>query len=182
MKQLPLLDLPGDATGTVRGALVSPCGTYRYTLDRVWAPVRPRAVFIMLNPSTADAQFDDPTATRCRGFAEREGCGSYTVVNLFALRSPDPRVLRAHPDPVGPENDFHLRAVLNRRPKLVIAAWGAHPFAAARAAYVQELLTTPLVDLRLRLTCLGTTKNSHPRHPLYVRRDQPLIPLKRRHP
>jgi hypothetical protein len=172
MRQPTLLNLP-DPTGTVSSALISADGQYRYILGRTWEPLKPRAIFIMLNPSTADNVQDDRTIGRCRSFAEREGCGSLTVVNLFALRSTDPRALRTHRDPVGPENDFHLRGVLTQNPGRVIAAWGAHPFAADRAAYVQELLADT------RLTCLGTTKAGHPRHPLYVAGNQPLIPLRK---
>lgn len=179
MNQLPLLDLAdAPSGGMLRGALLSPCGTYRYTLDRIWDPSLPGAVFIMLNPSTADAAVDDPTIRRCVSFAQREKCGSLTVVNLFGLRSTDPRELSRHPDPLGPENDFHLLRVLHEQPARVIAAWGSHPFARARARAVAELLAPELANLKLRLTCLGTTKDGHPRHPLYVRNDAPLIPLR----
>lgn len=161
------------------GARLSPDEVYRYTLDRVWDTTLPRAVFVMLNPSTADARVNDPTIVRCRGFAEREGCGSLSVVNLYALRATDPAELKDHPDPVGPENAFYLRSVITQNPRLVIAAWGAHRMAAARVPALEEILRDPLTGRRIRLMCLGTTKSGAPRHPLYVRRDQPLTPLGR---
>ena len=81
---------------------------YRYLLTRRWGTV-PAMVWIMLNPSTADAFAEDPTIRRCLIFAHREGCGGLTVVNLFALRSTDPKALTRHPDPVGPANDTFIR-------------------------------------------------------------------------
>jgi hypothetical protein len=167
-----LFDLPG--AGELSGAMLSPCRTYRYTLDRTWDASLPVALFIMLNPSTADASEDDPTIRRCRSFATREGCGGLTVVNLFALRSTDPAALTSHPDPVGPDNDTRIALALDRQPAVVIAAWGSHPFARSRARQV----AAPLARLR----CLGTTKGGDPRHPLYVRGDAPLIPWPTDHP
>ena len=74
-------------------ATISPCGSYRYTLTRdlglAMKPKRP-CLFVMLNPSTADALMDDRTIRRCKGFATREGCTSLTVVNLFAFRATNP--------------------------------------------------------------------------------------------
>jgi len=166
-----LFDVPA-AGGVLTGAVISPCGTYRYTLDRIWNSDLPRALFIMLNPSTADASIDDPTIRRCRSFATRIGCGGLTVVNLFALRSTNPDALSTHPDPVGPDNDTHIALALDGNPAAVIAAWGAHPAARARAAPVAGLITTQ----QRRVDCLGTTKHGDPRHPLYVRGDAPLIP------
>ena len=76
----------------------------------------------MLNPSMADANRDDPTITRCKGFAERWGYGSLVVGNLFALRSPHPKELFQHSDPVGPDNDYHLQR-LAEECKTVVAAY-----------------------------------------------------------
>lgn len=162
-----LFDLPA-AGGVLTGAVISPCDNYRYTLDRIWDASLPTALFILLNPSTADASVDDPTIRRCRSFATREGCGALTVVNLYAYRATDPRELATQPDPVGPDNDIHIALALDRQPAHVIAAWGALPFARARAQQVTALLA--------QAECLGTTKSGDPRHPLYVRGDQPLVP------
>jgi len=83
------------------GAIVSDDGLYRYRLWRRWDAECPTMVWIMLNPSTADAEVDDPTIRRCIGFARREHCGGIEVVNLYALRATNPA---AHPTPEGPEN------------------------------------------------------------------------------
>lgn len=96
----------------MKTALLSSCGKYRYVLKRkTKCPLRwvKKCVFIMLNPSIADANIDDPTVRRCVSFAEREGCTDLSVVNLFALRSTDPDELLNEADPQGPENHRNRR-------------------------------------------------------------------------
>ncbi len=155
------------------GAVLSPDERYRYLLTRERA-AGPGLVFIMLNPSTADDRIDDPTIRRCIRFAAREDAGRLVVVNLFALRATDPRELARDPDPVGPRNDEFL--LIHCTPGVrVVAAWGAHPFAAARATTVTRMVTNAGASLE----CLGVTKDGHPRHPLYVRGDAPLVPYPR---
>lgn len=150
------------ATSTMhRPADISACGRYRYLLGRRWAD-GPRATFIMLNPSTADAEQDDPTIRRCIGYARAWGMGALQVVNLYALRATDPAELWRAQDPIGPDNDITLVAcALAHRPAPLIAAWGAH----ARPDRVAAVLALPGMD---RLTALGVTKAGQPRHPLYL--------------
>lgn len=145
---------------------------YRYDLTRRWRPGR-YVLFVMLNPSTATADTDDATIRRCRGFAEREDAGGFVVVNLYALRSRDPKVLDTHPDPIGPYNDHHLRLWLGAPDvNLAIAAWGAHRQALRRAAGVIVLAA----QLDRPLVCLGKTSSGAPRHPLYVPRHRRFEP------
>lgn len=117
----------------------------------------------MLNPSTADENADDPTLRRCIGFARNWGLGGIDVVNLYALRATNPADLWRSDDPVGPENDAHLEDA-GRTSRMLVAAWGAHP----KAERVAQVLAIPGFD---RLTCLRTTKDGHPGHPLYVPKD-----------
>ena len=161
--------ITGDLFGT-SGAVLSPDEKYRYLLTRELGDGAP-LVFIMLNPSTADAEVDDPTIRRCIRFAARENAGHLVVVNLFALRATDPRELARDPDPVGPRNDEFILMHCGPGARIV-AAWGAHPFAAARARTVARMVA----GSGARLECLGVTKDGHPRHPLYVRADAPLVP------
>lgn len=149
-------------------AILSKCGLYRYNLSRRWSDGK-TCVFVMLNPSTADASSDDPTIRRCIGFARREGCGGLVVVNLFALRATQPLALLAEKDPIGPMNDeFLIDAIVNSSGP-AIAAWGAHGTFMDRADTVRRMTDKPL-------WALGVTKAGQPRHPLYVRGDAPLIP------
>lgn len=157
--------------GDPGAAIISPCGKYRYVLRRSLGSIlrwhRP-ILFVMLNPSTADSHKDDPTIRRCMAFAKREGCTQLTVVNLFALRATDPKELKMASDPVGPANDDYLRDEINQHQiSPIVCAWGAHPIATLRAAEV-------LKKFEADLCCLGTTKKGAPRHPLYVKSDQPL--------
>jgi hypothetical protein len=141
-------------------ALLSPDKIYRYSLTRVWDRDKPRACFVMLNPSAADETQDDPTIRRCIGFSERWGYGSLAVVNLFAYRTHDPRILKAAPDPIGADNDRHvLEAALNAG--LTIAAWGVHGHAHGHSRRFISRIQP--------VHCLGVTKNGAPKHPLYVR-------------
>jgi hypothetical protein len=110
-----------------RSAVISPCGRYRYHLHRRIADSGRVATFVMLNPSRADAEIDDPTIHRVMGFARRWGCGELHVVNLFAFRATRPADLRKAADPVGPENrDRIRRAVAVAADGLVVCAWGTH--------------------------------------------------------
>jgi hypothetical protein len=160
-------------------AHISDCGQYRYLLRRdiparMWGTGDDacEAVFVMLNPSTADASVDDPTIRRCIGFATAWGRTGLTVANLYALRSTSPKALWQHRDPVGPENDRWLSALAN--PNMggeIICAWGANA-RPDRVTSFRELMR----EHGAKLYCLGTTKDGAPRHPLYLKRDARPIP------
>lgn len=149
---------------------ISDCGTYRYLLKRTLnTPLRwnKPCLFIMLNPSTADAVKNDPTIRRCISFAEREGCTELTVVNLFALRATNPKELQKHLNPIGPKNDLCIEEEVKKHANgIVIAAWGSNRFAFDRADSVACAFGP--------FKCLGTNLDGNPRHPLYVKSDQPL--------
>lgn len=151
-------------------ATFSPCRRYRYTLTRSIGAGTRRALFVMLNPSTADEAQDDPTIRRCIAFARREGCGSLEVANLFAWRATDPVELRTAPDPVGPDNDRHIVEAAGRA-SLIVCAWGVHGCLLGRERAVRQLLAGRA------LHALGFTKEGAPRHPLYVKSDAPLWPM-----
>lgn len=126
-------------------------------------------LWIMLNPSTADASQDDPTIRRCISFAKREGAGGLVVVNLYAFRATDPRQLLTAADPFGPQNASTLGYWLySDRVSVAVAAWGAW----------NKLPRFPVAALALNanrpLACLGHTKSGAPRHPLYVAGNTPL--------
>jgi hypothetical protein len=137
-------------------------GLYRYTLDRIWRDDLPRVLFVMLNPSTADASKDDPTIRKCIGFSLRWGFGGVRVVNLFAYRETSPakmlRQWKSGVDVIGPRNfDVLIENVDSH--ELVIAAWGANG-----KEFPRESLEAIFSDKLPK--CLGTS-SGNPYHPLY---------------
>lgn len=160
-------DLATEAT-----AEFSECRTYRYALTRTWDAGRLPLAFVMLNPSTADAFTVDPTIRRCLGFAQAWGAGGLLVLNVYGLRSTDPKALRGHSDPVGPDNDATIVTRLANPMARVVGAWGAHA-RPDRAAYVIDLIR----EAGHQPVCLGRTKAGAPRHPLYLRADSQPDPL-----
>jgi hypothetical protein len=141
-----------------RGARLSPCRTYRYALWRRWGD-GPHAMFVGLNPSTADETADDPTIRRCIAYARAWGYGALCMANLFAYRSTQPADMLAQDDPVGPENDGYLRR-LAAEAGVVVAAWGTHGTHGGRHRAVRAMLPG--------LHYLRLTKDGHPGHPLYL--------------
>lgn len=147
---------------TRRTATYSPCQRYRYTLKIVWEPSLPVAVFLALNPSTATEFQDDPTLRKVQGFAHRWGCGGVLMLNIFAFRATDPRVMKMQNDPVGPENTVEFLAsqvLLHDGP--AVAAWGKHGAFRGRGPEVAQALAG-------KLMCLRMNGDGSPEHPLYV--------------
>jgi hypothetical protein len=144
----------------------APFFPYRYTLWRIWQADGPQLAFVGLNPSTADETVDDPTIRRCIDFAKQWGYGSLCMLNLFAFRATDPKVMKLTIDPVGPENDKYLLQTAEKC-RMTVAAWGIHGVYRQRAKKVIKLLPP--------LWCLGVTDDGHPRHPLYMRKDSQLL-------
>lgn len=151
----------------VSGAWLSDCGLYRYALWRVWDASLPLLVVCMLNPSTADGLANDPTIRRNIAFTKRDGFGGILVVNLCAFRSTDPANLKTAGDAFGPLNEFAVYQAAQIG-GTVLVAWGA---AKINPMFVLERFRSA----GARVVCLGKTKDGHPRHPLYVRGDQPMV-------
>lgn len=167
----------GRGDGIERSALLSGDHLYRYTLERRWEPRGASgdgALWVMLNPSTADDRVDDATIRRCISFSRGFGFRSLKVVNLFALRATDPDELRKADDPIGPHNDRTLELEA-KEAQQVIVAWGAQPtrWRQGRAETVTALLRGSLFYAS-DLKCLGRTQKGHPKHPLYLPADTEL--------
>ncbi|MFZ1339609.1 MAG: DUF1643 domain-containing protein [Paracoccaceae bacterium] len=154
----------GDAAST---AVYSDCDRFRYLLTRTWDPGAPKALFVMLNPSTATETQNDPTVERCERRARALGFGAFRVTNIFAFRATDPRVMRAQEDPVGPGNDAAISDSA-RWANRIICAWGTHGAHLDRGSQVEALLRR----LGHPLHHLGLTKAGHPTHPLYIAYDR----------
>lgn len=155
-----------------RWADLSECGTYRYRLWRRWDHALPSVLWVMLNPSTADAEIDDPTIKKCVGFSTRWGAGAIEVVNLFAFRATNPHELTRTDDAAGPRNPRALRAAILAGHGAKIVAWGGFDrgrVVANRARRFRE-------DVGHHgFKCLGTTKHGQPRHPLMLAYSTPRL-------
>lgn len=144
------------------GAIFSDCRQYRYRLWRQWGE-QPPAVFVMLNPSTADEIDNDPTVERCERRARTMGYGGLRVANIFALRSTDPQALYGHQDPIGPQNDTAiLESVAGAG--IVVCAWGGHGNLNGRGDAVRHLLAAA----RITPHYLKLNRDGTPQHPLYI--------------
>lgn len=157
---------------TDRGARFSACRRYRYALWRTWDASKAAAVFIMLNPSTADETENDPTVERCERRARAMGFGGLRVVNLFGFRSTQPLGLHRVGDPVGQHND---KAILDActGAGLVVCGWGKHGSLNGRDQVVLKLLASAGVAA----TCLGLNGDGSPKHPLYIPYTQKPVPF-----
>jgi len=147
------------------GARFSEDRKYRYALWRSWDEEKGHCMFIGLNPSTADETLDDPTVRRCIGFAKRWDYGGIYMLNIFALRSTDPKVLKDHLDPIGPNNMESLKMYHSAAWKTV-ACWGNHGKLNGMDGIVKDALRN--------MWCFGLTGEYQPKHPLYLKGDSKL--------
>ncbi|MEZ5776764.1 MAG: DUF1643 domain-containing protein [Paracoccaceae bacterium] len=160
-----------EAAGTRSRALYSECGAYRYLLTRDWGGGG-RILYVLLNPSTATEERNDPTVERCERRARRAGYGGFAVANIFAFRATDPGDLKRAEEPVGKRNDeVLLRAAAKAR--RIVCGWGNHGAHLERGDAVLRLLRTH----GGMLWHLGLTSAGRPRHPLYVSYDRAFQPL-----
>lgn len=148
------------------GATFSECGKYRYRLWRKWDATMPTLTFVMLNPSTADDVKNDATIERCQRRAEATGFGCLQVVNIFALRSTDPKALVLSDDPIGPDNNRHIVEAIHAH-GVVICAWGGHGTLMNRGLSVIRLIRQN--DVLPHYLVLN--KDGTPKHPLYISYD-----------
>lgn len=160
---------PAEALANCRrGAIVSACGSFRYHLHRSWKDGVPWLLFVMLNPSTADASVDDATVRRCVAFALAHGFGGIEIVNLFAFRSSSPAALKFAGYPVGPDNDFWLAGAAEAAKATgssICLAYGANVAGLERPQVVLPLLRREGPEV---LHCLRITRSGYPQHPLYL--------------
>jgi len=155
----------------IKTATLSACGRFRYRLGRRWAD-GPSLLFVMLNPSVADADIDDPTIRRCIGFARSHGAGAIEVVNLYAWRATKPADLRRQGWPVGPDNDGHIQAAVAASDRVCVA-WGANAGDSDRPGVVLPLIR----QAGKQPFCLGATRSGHPSHPLFLPAASVLVPF-----
>ena len=150
-------------------ATFSECRQYRYALWRIWDKSKAYALFIGLNPSTADENKNDPTITRCINFARDWGYGGLCMVNLFAFRATQPSVLMAAKHPVGLDNDNCILK-MSAKAGVIVAAWGNQGSYLGRSNKIATLVPD--------LMCLKMNKTGEPAHPLYQPASATLTKMK----
>ncbi|HBC85953.1 MAG TPA: hypothetical protein DCZ94_03260 [Lentisphaeria bacterium] len=151
--------------------IFSPDRKYRYVLKHRWDDLMPEkaCMWIGLNPSTADEQQLDPTLRRIRGFCITHEFNCFYMLNIFAFRATDPKIMKKESDPTGPENDRWLKEISDKC-TLVVACWGTHGKHIGRSDAVIKLFSSHDKTLH----CLGKTKEGYPVHPLYIPADAEL--------
>jgi hypothetical protein len=168
MSQLDLL-----CSGGSEGLILQDGKKFRHTLYREFDSTLPAVLFVMLNPSIADAHTNDPTVRKTIGFAKRWGFGRVNVANLYDFRATDPRELRKHDYPKSERCDeviFELAMHSER----VVVAWGANaPWPRAHDVVNHVLRGFQLWSIG-KLTAGG-----QPKHPLMLAYELPLLPLAR---
>lgn len=159
--------------GIHRAANISEDGAYRYSLLRSWYARAGEAKvlrWVMLNPSTASAEIDDPTIRKCMHFTRANGYNAMLVHNLYALRATNPERLLRHEDPIGPDN----RRTLAGWTMPTICAWGTKAYNLGFGGWIDEVVRSIRADAE-GVYVLGLTRDGYPKHPLYLRNDTALV-------
>jgi hypothetical protein len=140
------------------GATFSECRNYRYALWRIWDKSKPLVMFIGLNPSTANEATNDPTINTVEALSTNWGYGGFYMMNLFAIISEKPSILKTHLDPLG-DNDGWIEKISSKC-SAVVFAWGAFKEAKQR--------TQKIIDQFPDALCIKILKDGSPKHPLYT--------------
>lgn len=170
-----------DDLGELRDARFSADRRYRYWLQRRWDPSRPQFAYVLLNPSRADADHDDPTVRKLSVLTSANGGGGFELVNLFAVM--DTRQVGLHlPDAVEAapgENDRWIERVVERA-DVVVLGWGDGMaddlLTQGRRAAVRRRAQQvwPLVRNR-QPRCFRTIGSGAPGHPGRLRSTAPIV-------
>ncbi len=133
----------------------------RFSLSRIWDSKKPKALYIMLNPSYADDESDDPTIRRLIFFSKKFKFGGFYVTNLFTQITPYPKELNL--DNNSKKKNLKIISELIKKSDLIVYAWGN---LVSEPIQLRKLIESPL--------CFGINKNGTPKHPLYLRSDTKL--------
>ncbi len=155
-------------------AIISPCGTWRYRLEREVQDNGLVYGYFGVNGSTATADEDDHTVRKWFGFTSRNDGRRFIVGNPFAYRATDVRELATAADPIGPENAMHLAAIIADA-DILVPCWGSRTKIPQHLRYRLTALKDQLVASGKPVRIFGLTKGGDPLHPLMLSYDTPLI-------
>jgi len=157
-------------------AVISPCGQYRYRLDRAVGMEGPVYAFFGINPSTADANLDDATVRKWIGFMKRWGGSRFIVGNVFAFRATDVKVLSSTYMPQGRQNDEYID-IMAAEADILVPCWGSRGKVPIDLRHELDALKRKLIATRKPVMCFGFTATNDPMHPLMLGYDTPLVPF-----
>lgn len=156
-------------------AVISPCGMYRYRLEREVGMTGPVYAFFGVNPSTADAQVDDATVRKWTGFCKRWGGSRFIVGNAFAYRATNVKTLAGVEDPFGADIGEHITDIINDA-DILVPCWGSTGKVPPKLQFAFEVLLDALMSAGKPVMCFGCTKSGDPKHPLMLAYSTPLMP------
>lgn len=161
-----------------KDAVISKCCQYRFSLSRYWDLEKPQFGFFGVNPSTADAAFDDATVRKWVGFTERNGGGGFVVGNLFAFRATDVKELAKQEDPVGKDNNYFLEMLIEEADVLV-PCWGARGKLPRTFQPRVEEVEKIIFGSDKPVFCFGRTISGDFKHPLFLKYETKLERVKK---
>jgi len=140
-------------------------GKRRYRLWRIWEKKKPLLLYVLLNPSHADADTNDRTVAKLIEFSKNFGYGGFYLGNLHSYITPYPKQLEPYRLPNESINVFHIKEMVKKCEKVVFG-WG-------NAAEIPHWIK-PIID---RPYCFGINHNGSPKHPLYLSYQTRLVPF-----
>ena len=146
----------------LRKAKFSKDKKHRYELSRHWDLSKSDILFIMLNPSIANENIDDPTIKRLINFTKKFNYGGFFVANLFTYITPYSKTL----DTSSGLTKLNLKTIKNfvNKAEEVVYAWGN---SIKEPEELKNLVENP--------KCFGRNLNGTPKHPLYLPSNSKLI-------
>lgn len=155
-------------------AIISPCGQYRYRLERDIQMDGFVVAFFGVNPSTADAHAEDSTTRKWAGFCRVMGARRYIAGNPFAFRSTDVKALASAADPIGPENDANIDAIIADA-DILIPCWGNRSKVPPGLRHRFDSLAARLFASGKPVKTFGLTASGDPMHPLMLGYSTPIL-------
>jgi hypothetical protein len=156
-------------------AVISPCGKYRYRLERAVGQSGPVYAFYGVNPATAGPVQNDHTVRKWIGFVTRWGGSRFIVGNAFAYRATDVRELATVDDPYGPDIGDHITKIIEDA-DIHVPCWGRTDKVPAQHQGAFDILRDALMSSGKPVRIFGLTKSGDPLHPLMLGYDTPLVP------
>ncbi|MDR0867026.1 MAG: DUF1643 domain-containing protein [Planctomycetota bacterium] len=148
----------------------------RFTLGTIG--VNPLICF-GINPSTAEPNNLDPTVNYVNRLALQNGYDSFVMLNVYPQRATNPNDLhKSFQEDLKSTNERHIAALIEGKSMTLWAAWGRLITKRTYlAALVQSIVALPELQNCNWVSRGNITKDGHPHHPLYVKKEIPFVPF-----